>query len=139
MALEPDVGSLLSGFQLERVLSEDAASKSAALLGRRVFSAADVATHGITSQTVGAASDCYADIGNCIPKIYISASVRSSCNLMHLCACCVACSFPAKEGQTVLIISRRHFPLDNLQQLVRSTRMSLQFNNDIYSKASGFA
>ena len=37
MALMPDVGGLLSGFHLERVLSEDAASKSAALLGRRVF------------------------------------------------------------------------------------------------------
>ena len=69
MALEPDVGSLLSGFQLERVLSEDAASKSAALLGRHVFASSDASSTGITFQTMGAASHCDADIGNCIPSV----------------------------------------------------------------------
>ena len=49
---------------------------------------------------------------------------------------CVASSFEGKEGQAVLIINRRHFPLDHLQQLVRDSSMTLQFNNDIYSKAS---
>ena len=39
----------------------------------------------------------------------------------------------------MLILSRRHFPVDRLQQLVAATRTSLQFSNDIYSKVHAYS